>query len=338
MALDTDSGSALANDTTSKPLVSVITIFLNEEKFLAEAIESVLGQSYTNWELLLVDDGSTDRSSAIARSYAGKYPLKVRYLEHDNHSNLGMSASRNLGLRHARGEFVGFLDADDVWLSHKLERQVQLMLSHPAAAMVYGAPQLWHSWERDSSGRDSLQAIGVQPGTVTKPPALLTLFLSKKAITPAPSDILLRREIIARVNGFENSFHGLYEDMAFFTKVCLYAPIFVAGECWSRHRQHENSACSVGKKTGAYRSGYPVFLNWAEQYLSKQGAKNTELWKVLQKQLWPYRHPILQQGLVYTRRVASRIQGLVTQILGQTLSRSTRRWLDGTVSNRSARR
>ena len=308
----------------TQPLVSIIIIFLNEEKFLAEAIESVFGQSYDNWELLLVDDGSTDASSVIAFRYADENSAKVRYLEHRDHRNLGMSASRNLGVRHAAGEFVAFLDADDVWLPNKLERQVALMLWQARAAMTYGAPKIWHSWNGDSVHMDSLQAIGVQPNALIEPPALLALYLGKKAITPAPSDVLVRREIVDRVHGFENSFPGLYEDMAFFTKVCLKAPVWVSAECWSQHRRHEGSACSVGRRTGEYRRGYPVFLNWVEQYLSEQGAKNTELWNIVQKQLWPYRHPQLQRGLACARRFAYRVRVLTAQTVRQNFSRSSR--------------
>src|SRR5215211_5603498 len=95
---------------SSKPRVSAIIIFLNAEKFIEEAIESVFGQTYDDWELLLVDDGSTDYSTQIALRYAEHYPEKVRYLEHPGHENRGMSAARNLGLSHARGEYVAFLD------------------------------------------------------------------------------------------------------------------------------------------------------------------------------------------------------------------------------------
>src|SRR5581483_8934066 len=100
----------------SLPVVSVIMIFLNEEKFIEEAVHSVLSQRYDNWELLLVDDGSTDASTAIARKFAQQYPEKVRYLEHKGHTNRGMSASRNLGMHHARGKYIALLDGDDVWL------------------------------------------------------------------------------------------------------------------------------------------------------------------------------------------------------------------------------
>lgn len=97
----------------SKPPVTIITIFFNEEKFLQQAVESVFSQTYDNWELVLVDDGSTDASTQIALGYSQQFPDKIRYFDHDNHQNRGMSASRNLGIRNARGEYITFLDADD---------------------------------------------------------------------------------------------------------------------------------------------------------------------------------------------------------------------------------
>src|SRR5262245_58400693 len=106
------------------PLVSAIIIFLDEERFLAEAIETSIGQDYPDWELWLVDDGSTDRSTAIAREFAARMPDRIRYCEHEGHANRGMSAGRNLGLDHARGGYIGFLDADDVWEPEKLREQV----------------------------------------------------------------------------------------------------------------------------------------------------------------------------------------------------------------------
>ena len=115
----------------SLPLVSAVVIFLDERPFLAEAIESVKAQTYGNWELLLVDDGSTDGSSEVASQAAAAASGRVRYLQHAGHRNLGMSASRNLGIEQARGEYVAFLDGDDVWLPEKLERQVALLEARP---------------------------------------------------------------------------------------------------------------------------------------------------------------------------------------------------------------
>jgi glycosyltransferase involved in cell wall biosynthesis len=97
----------------TSPRVSVICIFYNAERFFAEAIESVLAQEGISFELLLVDDGSSDASTAMARDYAERFPEVVRYLQHDGHANLGMSATRNLGLARARGEYVALIDRFD---------------------------------------------------------------------------------------------------------------------------------------------------------------------------------------------------------------------------------
>src|SRR5687768_14229125 len=82
----------------SKPTVSVIIIFLNAGPFIEEAIASVFAQTFADWELILVDDGSTDESTAIAQQYASLRPEQVRHYEHKDHLNQGMSASRNRGI------------------------------------------------------------------------------------------------------------------------------------------------------------------------------------------------------------------------------------------------
>src|ERR687886_2833620 len=121
------------NRMSSEPLVSNIVIFLDAGRFIQEAIESVFAQTHGTWELLLVDDGSTDDSTQIARRYAARCPEKVRYLEHPGHQNRGKEISRNLGISHAEGEYIAFLDADDVRLPHALEQQVAILNSYPEA-------------------------------------------------------------------------------------------------------------------------------------------------------------------------------------------------------------
>src|SRR5688500_15389988 len=140
--------SASAPDAGAvRPRVSVIIIFLDVERYLGEAIDSVLQQTYTDWELLLVDDGSKDGSSALARQYAAQRPSQIRYLDHPGHANLGMSASRNLGIEHARGEYVAFLDADDVYLPERLSKHMRVLDTHPEVAMVQSDLIFWYSWQ-----------------------------------------------------------------------------------------------------------------------------------------------------------------------------------------------
>ena len=135
----------------SPPVVSIVTIFFNAVRFLEDAVASVLAQTYERWELLLVDDGSTDGSSEIGRTLAARHLDRVRYLEHPDHANRGMSASRNLGIRHGRGDLVALLDADDVWEPEKLTRQVALLEAHSEVDLVYGAPLYWFGWTRDAA-------------------------------------------------------------------------------------------------------------------------------------------------------------------------------------------
>ncbi len=295
-ALNTQLGQA---EVSNKPLVSIVLIFLNTEQFIQEAIESVFAQTYDNWKLLLVDDGSSDGSTAIARRYAGGYPERVRYLEHTGHQNRGKTASRNLGIRYASGEYVAFLDADDVWMPHKLEQQVAILNSHPDAAMVYGLSQYWYSWtgKPEDQRRDFVDDLGVSPNTLIQPPTLLThFFLAQKAAIPNPSSILARHEIIKHVDGFDEPFRGIYdvyEDQAFCAKVCLKAPVFAASECWDRYRQHPSSSYSVVRKTGQEYSTRLFFLDWLADYLSGQGVKDPKIWQALRKELWRCRHPNL---------------------------------------------
>ena len=297
---------------SDRPLVAVIIIFLNAEQFIQEAIDSVFGQTYEEWELLLVDDGSTDGSTAIAQSYAADHPTRVRYLEHSEHANCGMSASRNLGIRHARGKYVAFLDADDTWFSFTLEEQVTILETYSEAAMVYGPLLWWYSWNGNpkDSQRDYVERLGVPPNSLIRPPRLLPLFLLDKAAVP--SGMLVRREAVERVGGFEDVFRGEYEDQVFCAKLCLNAPVFVSDRCWYRYRQHLDSSVAVGQMTGSTHSARMVFLNWLARYLSDQKIKDPAVWWALKRELWRLKYP--------------RLFHLTGQ--GRSLIQWTNRWLE----------
>jgi glycosyltransferase involved in cell wall biosynthesis len=284
------------SDMSIASMVSVIIPFFNAEKFLQQTIESVCAQTFTHWEMLLIDDGSTDHSSRIARQCEEANPGRVRYLEHADHQNRGVCASRNLGIRKSNGNYLAFLDADDVWLPHKLEQQIAIMTAQPEAGMLYGASQYWHSWTglRSDMDRDDVPELGVALDTMIHPPLLLTLYLASQARTPCPSDIMLRREIVEAVGGFEENFHGmnqLYEDQAFLAKVYLKSPVFVAGNCWDRYRQHENSCVALVTEAGLkYKTGL-FYLEWLERYLRRGGIKDREVWRALRTKRRRYRYP-----------------------------------------------
>jgi glycosyltransferase involved in cell wall biosynthesis len=285
------------------PSVSVIIIFLNAEAFIDEALKSVFAQTYTDWELLLVDDGSTDGSTEIAKHCAELHPGRVRYLQHERRENRGMSASRNLGIKHARGTYVAFLDADDVWLPLKLERQVEILESHPKAAMVIGPVYWWFSWtgKPEDMKRDFIAALNVGAQTIVEPPLLLVRLLNKDTTTTTPS--LIRMKTVLESGGFDEKFRGLYEDQAFFAKVSSRMPVYVADQGWYKWRRHSASSCSEAVRDGRYRAARSKFLSWLQDYLTGQQISDAELWSTLREHIWKCRHPVLNRWWISVRNV-----------------------------------
>ena len=110
------------------PLVSVIMPVYNAEEYIGETIESVISQTYTNWELIIVDDCSKDSSRDIARQYV-EHDNRIKLIESDTNFG-GPARPRNVGIKNAGGGYIAFLDSDDVWMPAKLEKQIVFMKSH----------------------------------------------------------------------------------------------------------------------------------------------------------------------------------------------------------------
>ena len=113
--------------------VSIIPPCHNGAETIGETIESVLGQSYANWEMIIVDDCSTDDSVSVVKAFADS---RIRLLQ--NETNLGPGGTRNVGIRAASGRFLAFLDADDAWLPEKLAEQTSFMAEHDCAFSCHG--------------------------------------------------------------------------------------------------------------------------------------------------------------------------------------------------------
>jgi glycosyltransferase involved in cell wall biosynthesis len=124
--------------TSNFPLISVVIPVYNREGYLSEAIESVLGQTYPAIELIVVDDGSSDRTAEIAQSY----PLTYHF-----QPNSGIGSARNAGIALAKGEFFAFLDSDDIWVTDKLAKQMAVFESDPNLEAVFGYAQQFYSPE-----------------------------------------------------------------------------------------------------------------------------------------------------------------------------------------------
>jgi hypothetical protein len=259
------------------PEVSVVVIFRNEERFLGEAVDSICAQDFDDWELILVDDGSIDASPDIARERAAK-DSRIRFVQHPGGVNLGMSASRNLGVAHARGSFIAFCDADDVWLPHKLRHQLAEIGGDQTLAMTYGPILRWHTWTDRADARFEEDLCGVGPkkrgkhpyaGRIVEPPALVPLIIRSDYY--CPSGGLIRTEALHSVGGFEDRFRGMHEDGVMYVKLCAQHRVHVSEEVTYLYRmhpgQHTHSVVGPAETAAARRP----FVMWADAYLAAEG-------------------------------------------------------------------
>jgi glycosyltransferase involved in cell wall biosynthesis len=320
----------LEQDIQRLPVVSVVINFLNGGVFIQEAIESVVCQTYPHWELLLVDDGSTDDSPALALHYAAQFPEKVRYLEHPGHQNRGASASRNLGMIESKGHYVAFLDADDVWVPHKLAEQIEIFQSHPEVNFVYGPGKWWYGWDTHSHGRqpDVLQDLYCPLNTIIPSPQLLPLYLQHNgAAVPPPSGIMVEREILQQVGGFEESFRSIYDDQVLYAKLGLHVTAFVSNRCWFLYRQHDHQRCALTVKNGDHHTVRREYLLWLERYLTQQQVTHLDVWNVLHAELQRYRYWHLKKVVRTSTRFKIFILGLGKAVAQRVLPQPVFHWL-----------
>jgi glycosyltransferase involved in cell wall biosynthesis len=269
------------------PRISVICIFHDEETYLAEAIESVLAQDFDDYELLLADDGSGDRSSAIAKAYVRRHPGKVFYLEHPEHANLGMSATRNLELRHARGAYVAMIDGDDRWIETKLSAQLAILEANPDVGMVCGGYIDWKSW---AGGSDETVLIGPVANRKTFPPDT-TLAVYPLGRACGPTNLLITRELVEQTGGYEPTFRGLYEDQVFLAKLFLASGVYWSAEIWLKYRRHPQS-CTLRATEADYFAARKQFLDWFTSYIARREIpRRRAVQRAVSIARWQLRHP-----------------------------------------------
>ena len=195
----------MTNKTT--PLVSVIIPTYNRGSIVREAIDSVLNQEFDDFELILVDDGSTDDTAEIM----GQYRERVTVLTQRNH---GVSAARNRGIRAASGRYIAFLDSDDCWLPQKLSRQVGFFNANPDALIC----QTEETWIRN--GRR------VNPKRRHSKPSGMIFERSLELCLVSPSAVMIHHSLFNRVGMFDESLPAC-EDYDLWLRVSCRYPIFL---------------------------------------------------------------------------------------------------------------
>ena len=272
-------------------MVSIVVPFYNSERFMRETVDSVLAQTFQNWELLLIDDGSEDGSSQIAREYAARYPNKIRCYDHPGHANLSAARTRNVGAGLARGEFLAFLDSDDVWLPNKLADQLELLRKSPNAGLVFSPSVYWYDWDGEASASVRNQIPDVGPAGLIEEPEILLIqsYPIGRWSAPCPSSFLLRRSAFEKVGGFPEEFKRLFEDVAFLSKLYLSkTPILISELVTDYYRCHQGSVWRQIKGTKEEENDTAFYFRWLRNYLREIGCRDPRVWTAVHREGWVY--------------------------------------------------
>ncbi|MCD6184386.1 MAG: glycosyltransferase [Deltaproteobacteria bacterium] len=190
-----------------KPQISVIIPTYNRGWILKEAVDSVLSQHYTDFELIVVDDGSTDNTLALLQTYKGR--LKILQQE-----NLGVSAARNLGIENSCGQYIAFLDSDDLWLPEKLSFQLEFFILHREALIC----QTEEMWIRNG--------VRVNPGKKHKKISGHIFEQSLALCLVSPSAVMVDRRLFEEIGMFDENLPAC-EDYDLWLRTTLKYPVFL---------------------------------------------------------------------------------------------------------------
>jgi glycosyltransferase involved in cell wall biosynthesis len=195
------------NKTAKKPQVSVIIPTYNRGRIIKEAVDSVLAQDYKDFELIVVDDGSTDNTSDVLAPYGDD--IRVLFQE-----NKGVSAARNRGIAEASGRFIAFLDSDDLWLPQKLSAQVEFFNQRPDALIC----QTEEVWIRNGIRINPKKRHQKPSGMIFKPSLELCLV--------SPSAVMIQRNLLDRVGGFDETLAAC-EDYDLWLRISCRLPVYL---------------------------------------------------------------------------------------------------------------
>ena len=273
------------------PRISVVMIFLNAERFIRDSIASVMMQDRGDWELILVDDGSSDASTGYARAAAEADP-RIRYFEHPDHVNLGMAITRNLGLRQARGDYVIYLDSDDILFPAALSQMAEPLDRDPNIGLSCSATLFWNWDPAIEDEPDKMQAYREWADSRVEGARFLAALIADEGLHPANCGTMVRRQAMLDVGGFDLAFAGIYEDTSLLTELLLRHDAYIARSCRSAYRMHMGSHCHVAAKEGDYAAAHlnPArlrYLDWAEAYLNAADSSSPELARAIRDARMP---------------------------------------------------
>ncbi|EKE04171.1 MAG: glycosyl transferase family protein [uncultured bacterium] len=217
----------------SQPKVSVIITTYNRADYLSYAIDSVLNQTFQDFELIIIDDGSTDETYDLVNRYQNE---RIRYHYQENR---GQNPARNIGMELANGEYIAHLDSDDIWVSTKLEKQVNILRNNQNIGLVYCGTQL-------IDGLNNI--IGTQPIIIHNGNVLDKLLMTNFLYNG--SCAIFRKDCLEKVGFFDESFKRM-TDWEFYLKFAIYYKFFGINEYLLQYRIHNET---MSKDFNSYKT------------------------------------------------------------------------------------
>jgi len=246
-------------------LVSIIMPAYNAEKYIAASIESVLAQTYSAWELTVVDDGSTDRTATVVQEFVRRDP-RIKYVFQEN-GRLGKA--RNTGVRNSTGPLVAFLDSDDLWMPTKLEAQTRAMAENNAD-VVYSKSYVF----RDESIYNETETLKSPAGKFSGPDFFDFLVCQNQI--PVLT-VLLKRSALDRIGLFEEgeAYHGC-EDYDLWLRLARAGFVFYGmSDVLARYRRHEKAMTAI------HSNIFKPMLLIVRRYIDQSGLSESERQKRL---------------------------------------------------------
>lgn len=216
------------------PKVSIWIPSYNHARFLPATLDSILAQSYRNFEVIIVDDGSPDDSLRIAHEYAGRHPEFIRVLTHPRRENRGIAATVNLAFENSKGEYLMGIPSDDIMYPDKLERQVEFLDKHPDVGWVYS-----YADYIDEEGH--LHRLGLFGEDLTRTADPLESLIERNVI-PGMT-VLMRRETARRVGLHDDSL--VYNDWEYWVRMLAQSKVAFIDRPLIMYRLHTNNV-SIG--------------------------------------------------------------------------------------------
>ena len=224
--------------------ISFVTASFNYAKYISKAIESVINQTYKNWELIIVDDGSKDNSVEIINSYVEKYPDKIRLLTHPNNENRGLKETVKLGVKSATGDFIAFVESDDYIREDYLEKKLEIIKKYPDIKLIYNDIEMVGDLSGADVKTDTLDVVRrVFDGKDY--PVSLCKFMPITNLVPTFSCVMVEREALLKCS-FDTP-QNAWLDWWLWGQIAVDSKFYFIKEKLSFWRLHNESYINVTK-------------------------------------------------------------------------------------------